>query len=189
MSEATVEDAIIRRLKKILALAESGCDGERETAQAHLATLLRRHGLSIKDLAEIDGAEAKFVEFWVVNRFENRLLRQVVSMVTGVTVVTTYSVARRRNCLAVRLTPCQKAQVTFAYAVTREALARELDCTFSAFVQVNGLFPAELPPDPVAALGPEDIEERVRLAKRMGTINPTPIRRAIAETAGHGKES
>ncbi|MEY2161407.1 DUF2786 domain-containing protein [Rhodanobacter sp. FW106-PBR-LB-2-11] len=179
MREASADDAILRRLKKILALAEGGSDGERETAQAHLATLLRRHGLSIEDLAETDGAEAKFVEFRVVNRFEHRLLRQVVAMVTNAVEVPTYSVEDCPDRIAVRLKSGHSAQVKFAFAVTREALARELDCTFSAFVQVNGLFPTEAPPDQVTTRSPEETRELVRLAKRMGTIDPTPIRRAI----------
>jgi len=48
MSEAP--ESILSLLRKVKELAERGCDGERLVAQAKLAHLLKKHGMSVEDL-------------------------------------------------------------------------------------------------------------------------------------------
>lgn len=172
-------NAVLRRLRRILALAEGGIEGERENAKAHLDTLLRHHGLSIDDLASPGMAEVCFYEFAVEGPFEERLVRQVVAAVTDQVEVKTFLRKGKRGLRAYRLTAAQCAEVTLIYEVTRRALARELECTYKAFVQVNELYPSTTDEPDHASPGDRSTEELVQLFSRMTTMDRTPIHKAL----------
>ncbi|UJJ56703.1 DUF2786 domain-containing protein [Rhodanobacter thiooxydans] len=172
--------SVLRRLRKILALAERGERHERETARAHLEHLLQHHGLSIEDVIAEDEGEAQLCTFQVDGPLEARLLRQVIAMVTNSIGVRQFRRGRSRKHLAYMLTRAQYAQATFVFGITRQALERELDVTFKAFVQVHDLFPQEDPPGQAQMSTPEQAAELVRLYARMGTMDKTPLPKAIA---------
>lgn len=181
MSDAST-DALVRRLRKILALAERGEAGERENARAHLEKLLRHHGLSMEDITADDGASVGLCKFEVTGSLDARLLRQVVAMVTSSADVRQFQRGRSRKHVAFMLTRSQYAQATFAFAVIRQAWERELEVTFKAFVQVNGLFPSEEPPSQPPALTPEREAELAQMVARMHAMQKTPIRKALSTT-------
>jgi Protein of unknown function (DUF2786). len=172
-------NAVLQRLRKILALAEGGIEGERENAKAHLETLLRHHGLSIADLTSPELAEVTFYEFAVEGLFEERLVRQIVAAVTDQVEVKTFLRTGKRGLRAYRLTAAQCAEVTLIYEVTRRALARELECTYKAFVQVNELYPSTPDESDQAFPGDRSTEELVQLFSRMTTMDRTPIHKAL----------
>jgi hypothetical protein len=55
VSPAIADDELRTRLLKVLRLARQGIGGEKENAEALLAKMLRRHGLSPADLHELEG--------------------------------------------------------------------------------------------------------------------------------------
>ncbi|MEY2161633.1 MULTISPECIES: hypothetical protein [unclassified Rhodanobacter] len=166
-------------MQKILALAERGAQGERETAQAHLEKLLMHHGLSMEDLLCGDAGCAELSKFEVAGRMETRLLRQVVAMVTGTLDIRQFRRGRSQRHVAFMLTSAQYAQAKLAFAVTRQALEREMELTFKAFVQVNGLYAYEAPPEEAEPLTPERVETMKELLARMNTIEKVPLHKAI----------
>lgn len=62
-----LSEEVKSKLRKILALAESGIDGEREAAKNKLQALLLEHGLTLEDLAD-DGGEG----IWVFHNISNK---------------------------------------------------------------------------------------------------------------------
>ena len=177
------DQGVLRRLRKIVALAERGAAGERETARAHLDKLLKHHGLSMEDVIGGEDGEPELCKFEVDGPLEARLLRQVIAMVTNAIGVRQFRRGRSRKHLAYMLTRAQYAQATFVFAVTRQALERELDVTFKAFVQVHDLFPQEDPPTDSVESTPEQRAALIQLYARMGTMDKTPLTKAIPEAA------
>ncbi|UJJ60611.1 hypothetical protein [Rhodanobacter denitrificans] len=175
-------EGVVRRLRKILALAERGEAGERENARTHLDKLLRHHGLSMDDITADDGGSVGLCKFEVTGSLDARLLRQVVAMVANTSDVRQYRRGRSRKHVAFMLTRSQYAQATFAFAVIRTAWERELEVTFKAFVQVNGLFASEAPPSQLPELTPEREAELAQMLARMNAMQKTPIRKALPAT-------
>lgn len=76
MSEGT-----LRRIGKLLALADRGVDGERATAETMLANLLAKYGVSLEDITA--QTRRTWTELEFDGQYEHTLLLQVVRKVTG----------------------------------------------------------------------------------------------------------
>lgn len=74
----SMNDKTKRRALKMLALAERGCDGEKETAARMLARILEKHGMTLDDLDTLD---IEWVRFDYNNEVERQLLLNIISMV------------------------------------------------------------------------------------------------------------
>lgn len=74
----SMNDKTKRRVLKMLALAERGCDGEKETAARMLARILEKHGMTLDDLDTLD---IEWVRFDYNNQMERELLVNIISMV------------------------------------------------------------------------------------------------------------
>jgi hypothetical protein len=137
-------DTIKDTLRKIQALTQSSNPNEREAARLKLETLLQKHGISIDELTS---EETECVWFKYKNAFEDRLLNQIVPMVTDSRTFKTYmhSYRRKKNETGVYLTPAQAADVRLLYEQYRTALAEEFEVLYRAFIQRNNIF-AQTPP-------------------------------------------
>lgn len=99
-------------LKKIKALADRGVDGERESAQTHLARLMEQYGISETDLEE---ERRETAWFRYSQETERRLLNQIIYMVTGRSgfgCVGSYS-GRRRKETGVNCTAAERLEIEF----------------------------------------------------------------------------
>lgn len=134
----SVED-IKNRLRKIKALAESGCDGERDAAEALLSRMMKEHGISIEELDD-----ETLQEFVVgkLNKWERVLWNQLVSLAAygkpnyGKKGLYTSRYTKRSS---VKCTRGEFVEASAAFAVLRRDYKRQLDNFLTAFLIKNNL--------------------------------------------------
>lgn len=144
-------------LKKIKALAERGVDGERESAQTLLARLMEQYGISE---TEIEEERREIAWFPYSQETERRLLNQIIYMVTGAGgfgCVGEYS-GRKRKKMGTECTAAERLEIEANYAFFKEAMKKELEIFYSAFVNKNNLFPPadKVKPRSIEELSPEE---------------------------------
>lgn len=170
-----IDPCLEAKLKKLLALAERGVGGEKDTAARMLAKLLEKHGLSLDDLT---GEAASLYWFPVRGDYEKRLFCQILAMVTNDRTPETYTEKSARGKVGIMVNPGQAIEFDLHFNVLRKALAENLDIAFSAFVQANRIFPQS------DSGGRGEISERDRKVLLMaGAIEPTPVHRQLTVDA------
>lgn len=126
-------------LRKLKALAERGEGGEATTAAAMLAKLMKKYGVSERDL---DEQKINQYEFRWSKPFEDLLLGQIIYMVMGDVPTYRYAGSRRKVKL-VDCTAVEKIEIEAAFEFYRHHLAKGLKTYYHAFVQREELFPNE----------------------------------------------
>jgi len=134
------DEKLMRRLEKILALAERGVGGEKETATRMLQNLLDKHGMTHEDL----GVDLQKEERLKYGRepFSKQLLVQIVLSVCGRS-RGIYTSNRLRYGIIVELSPHEKIEVELRYNLYRPSLKEQIDLAFSAFIHKHNLFDCE----------------------------------------------
>lgn len=160
------KEKLVRRLKKILALAERGEGGEKDNAQRMLDALLEKHGISIE---EIGSDEEKTCWFkYPRGEFNRRLLFQVIYAVCGDRTI--WKNSHKRNERAVECTEYERAQIQIRFDAYSRALPAELELAYDAFIQVNSIFP-EAPEEGARAEADEEYLERLfAMTKSMSKV-------------------
>jgi hypothetical protein len=177
--------APIERMKKILALARRGVDGEKATAEAMLARLMHKYRLTIADL-EDPAAERTKHWFKCRNKRERALLSQITAFVLQSREFDIWSAKTLPGERAVSLTPLEFAEVDVRYEAYKVALKAELQKAeariYSAFIQANnlGLSPLEDADHPSPPMDPEDLFAIMAL---MGGMKPVQVYRQIEDGA------
>lgn len=156
------------KLRKLLALAERGEGGEKDNAQRMLDNLLARHGLTIDDLID-ERREIRW--FPAGNKFDRLLAAQILAKVCNSLEIATYRSNKRRKQIGVEVTPAEAIEFELHYETLRKALAASLDDAFSAFVQVNRLFPCERSDK----FDPTLTDRDLRVLAMASAISPTQI--------------
>jgi hypothetical protein len=171
----------IERMKKILALARRGVDGEKATAEAMLAKLLAKYNMTIADLE----GEAQQVErhyFTYTTDIERRLLIQIVANITSAQGVHHWK-RKGKRMIGFELTALQFAEVDVRYEAYRKPLQAELDKTtnrvYAAFVQANDLGVSRDDDDERPLPSMEDLAELQAIMALMQTMKPTPVHRQL----------
>lgn len=149
-------------LRKVKALADRGEGGEKQNAEALLAKLMKKYGVSEAELRDDVVDEYEFR--WSAP-FEDKLLRQVAFMIVGRGLVTKRYTHSRAKIIIVPCTAAQRIEIQAAFDFYRWHLKKGLSSYFDAFVQTERLFPAEPLEDLVEAEPPENLEEILRLMK------------------------
>ena len=126
-------------LRKLKILAERGEGGEATTAAAMLAKMMKKYGVSERDL---DEQKIERYEFRYSKPFEDKLLSQIIYMVKGDVPVYCYSGSRRKVKL-VDCTAAEKIEIEATFEFYRYHLAKGLKDYYNAFVQIEMLFPDE----------------------------------------------
>lgn len=133
------KEALLRKLK---ALADRGAGGEKENAAALLEKLMQKYGISE---AELERERVQDYFFPYSQETERRLLIQLVYMVTGEAgceCVGTYS-GRKRKKVGATCTAAQRLEIEAYFAFYGEAMKKELETFYSAFISKNDLYPPE----------------------------------------------
>ena len=99
-----LSDEVKAKLRKILALADSGVDGERLAAKNKLQKLLLEYGLTLEDLAD-DGEENVYVFHNIRNKIEQKLWAHVCFKVKDVHSIEFHSSGKTK-----RVFTCTEAQ-------------------------------------------------------------------------------
>ncbi|MFJ3259686.1 DUF2786 domain-containing protein [Pseudomonas sp. NPDC086581] len=171
MTERT-DEKVQAKLRKLLALAERGVGGERDTARRMLDKMLERHGLTIDDLCD---EQPSIRWFPMANTHERRLASQIMAKVCDTLSPGVYTHRHNRRTIGVEVTPAEAIEFELHYETLRKALAEHFEIAFSAFVQANRLFPST-PGKDDSPLSEQDMKT-IRMA---ATIQPTPVRSRLA---------
>lgn len=126
-------------LRKIKALAERGEGGEATTAAAMLAKMMKKYGVSERD---IDEQKTDRYEFRWSKPFEDLLLGQIIYMVMG-DVPTYHYTGSRKKVKLVYCTAVEKIEIEATFEFYRHHLAEGLKTYYHAFVMREELFPDE----------------------------------------------
>lgn len=143
--------SVLELLRKIKALADRGCDGERAAAQAKLDRLLAQYGIT---LDQIGDNTPRHCRFETGSQQLQKVLVQIVAVVTNQQQVQYRVPCRGHQFASFLLTPRQEADVRqqwshFAPLVRREwkrtlAEIRSLRKHFvSAFLMANNVYDPE----------------------------------------------
>lgn len=173
-----VDEKVQAKLRKLLALAERGVGGEKETAQRMLEKMLARHGLTMDSLVE---DQRSLVWFKFACKNERRLGRQLAAKVLDSrdsAVYGLYASKDRPRQFGVKLSPAEAVEFELLYDVLRKALAAHLETAYQAFVQANGIFPSSSSDDPLPALSDEDFA----IIAMASVTTPTEVNKRIAHT-------
>ena len=130
------------RLKKLRALALRGVGGEKEQAEALLAKLSKKYGVS---LDELDEEIVREYEFKYSGETQRKLLNQIVYKVTnetGRTFSYRYIASGRacRNTLGAKCTEAQKIEIEFLFDFYKRLYEKEVAALLNAFIQKHELF-------------------------------------------------
>ena len=158
-------------LKKIKALAERGVDGERENAEALLARLMEKYGVSEEELSE-DIRKRHDFEFH--GKEQKKLLRQIVFKVTGGYAYELYYTASGRKVktlLAADCTPAEKVEIEFLFDFYIRLWDRERDAFLAAFIQKHKLFSMR-EDAPTQEISREEAEKMSALMQGMSDESP-----------------
>jgi hypothetical protein len=180
--KATTNCAALReRLAKLLALSDRGVGGERENAQRFLDRELRRHGLTLEDIATEEKTPQRFS---YKTELEKRLLIQVFASVLDTHEPGLYGYRGLKGCFA-DLSAAEFIEVDAAYRIYRKALRDDVKLLWRAFVEKNRIFPRTVAPD-VSASEPQeefDSDEYSRKLTMMAGVSVPSVRKALA--SGH----
>lgn len=126
-----------RRLQKLISLAERGEGGEKENAQRMLDNLLKKHGLSVSDIV----GDKQSLQWFKYGKglFELRLLSQIIYAVCGSR--DKWKNTRRRYVIGVKCSEYERVQIELRFSVYREALKKEFEVIYDAFLHTNKIFP------------------------------------------------
>ncbi len=162
-----------RRLKKLLALAERGIDGEKETAQRMLDNLLQKHNLSYSDLTveHIDTHWFKHHKGVVYKK----LMFQVMYAVCGKR--DKWKTKHKRYHVGVDCTEFERMQIEVKYSIYQKELKKELELSYDAFIQVNNVFPGDS--EDTSEDSPLDLDYLSKLASRAGSMEATSVYEAL----------
>jgi hypothetical protein len=171
---------LLEKLKKVKALAERGERGEIDAAEATLARLMEKYGISEEELGE---EERRRYDFFYHGKEQKKLLRQIVYKVTNgghtYELVYTYSGRPCKTRLAADCTAAEKVEIEYLFRFYTDLYEREREAFLAAFIQKHELFP-DTPPEGVEAQKISAEEYLKMLALMRGMSDESPLR-AIEE--------
>lgn len=139
-----MDEKIVKRMKKLKALAERGVGGEKETAEKKLMNLLRENGITSLD--ELEEEKPEYTLFSYNGLHEKKLLWQCMYKVLGAeTDLSIYRTKGKRQKMGIYCTKAQKIEIELEFEFYREVFYDELDTFINAFIQVQEIFPENAP--------------------------------------------
>lgn len=148
-------DSKAKLLQKVKALAEKGFGGEKENAQAILARLMHKYGITEAELNE-DQRECAWFPYsdWL----QKKLLAQIITKTLGKD-CSLYKFGRKKT-VGAYCTTAERIEIEANYEFFKVCMTQELDMFFTAFIHVNDLFP------PDADIREADTAEEAARAKK-----------------------
>lgn len=136
----TERERLLKKIRKVQALANRGADGEKQSAAALLDRLMTQYGIDEAEIAE-ERLEKCFFRY--KTPYERKLLVQVIYTVTGkipFKCVGSYS-GRARKQVGIDCTAAERLEIEFSYEFYKAALEEEMERFYSAFLMKNDIFP------------------------------------------------
>lgn len=129
-------ETIIDRLRKIYALAEKGCQGEKIVAQQKLDSLLEKHDLTLDD---IRSSEKNFCEYKYKTSLEKNLLFQCAVYIHGSDQIR-HGRYKNKKSIHMELTKIKQVDLQLMYDHYRSELKKDLKMVFQAFINRHKIF-------------------------------------------------
>lgn len=170
-------------LKKLKALAtdDRGNENERRQAEEQLNRLLIKYNI---DPQSINTENLVRRDLYYKDEIESKLIHQVIYKICGERNV--YRQLRKRNWIWVEMTDAEFIEFEMEYPIYKQALHKELDIFYLAFVNKNRIFPPDnlVPPKEnadEAVPSKYSRADRIRAAMIAEGIEFTKIRRQLNE--------
>lgn len=161
------------KMRKLLALAERGEGGEKETAQRMLGSLLLKYGISLQELAE----DSKNVYYWNYNNVhERKILFQIYCKVCNTEDIEYYT--DDRKC-GFELSSSQYIEMDLHYSILKKELKTLIERTVSAFVVANKIFANEEKDTQHREYTQKELEELEELLRIANCIKPSKINKQL----------
>ena len=177
-----VNESLRAKLRKVLALAQSGQAGERDAARNLLDKLLKENNLTIDDI----DSDEKDIRWFTIGKGPDakKLMMQIYFMVTGENETSYWT---NKNCpgeIGYMVTKTQAADMETYFSILMPALKKELakarDVAFGAFCLKNNIVSGKSSGDD-KELTPEEIRRLMSIALYQNSMEPTPFRRQIEQ--------
>lgn len=149
------------RLLKVLRLARQGIGGEKENAEALLAKMLRRHGLTVADLHNLEGEPRTLTWLAVADDFHVSVLAGLIGALLGGD-REMWATGKPPKKIGVNATPAEAVSLTIAWEVYVDAWNEAKKDLCLAFLIRHRLFdPNHEQADPVE-LTPKEAQRILR---------------------------
>ncbi len=168
---------IHEKLRKLLALASQGVGGERDNAQAMLEALMRKHGISVDDLA----GESRTLERFKYGRsfLEKKLLHQVIGSVVLNPSFYTDKRKGKGGYVWVEVTKSERLEIELRYAAYAAAMKKEMEIFYSAFIHRNQIFHSDSKASEESSLSHQEL---MKIALAMQGMEKVKIRRTLTNS-------
>ena len=132
------EERIKERIKALQALAEQGDGGEKINAQKLLDKILEKYNVT---LDEVDEEEIKYYDFHYTNKFEKKLLVQVMAKVFyDEDNWNLYKTRYARQRSGVYCTAAQALEIELEYEFHLRMFEQDMEVFFMSYIMKNELF-------------------------------------------------
>lgn len=164
---------ILEKLRKVAELASRGIGGEKENAQKLLNELLEKYNVSLDELHSDTKHRCRFKYH---GKVEKNLLIQIIKLVCNRVAI--YHTKGDGNEIWAEMTESQRVEVLVSFETHSEAVKKEMELFFSAYIHRNNL---ALDPDPNAPPPKShmSLDELERMIKMMASIEPTAVNKRI----------
>lgn len=173
-----MNETISDRLRKILALAQSGEDGERTAARLMLDRLLLAHGLTMADIQD----EAKEKTWFKIGR-EREMKDLIIQIYAEVTHNHTIKYYTCKHKIAFEVTKLQAAEILEKYSIYSRALKKELErarkVAFTAFILKNDIYSDTVEDYDPKELSSDELRDILAGAAYARNMEKTPVHRQI----------
>lgn len=175
-----ITETLRDKLRKVLAMAQSGEAGERDAARNLLDRLLKENNLTIDDISD----DTQDIRWFTIGKGPDakKLMMQIYFMVTGENETSYWTSRRCPGEIGYMVTKTQAADMETYFSILMPALKKELtkarDIAFSAFCLKNNVVSGKSSGDD-KELTPEEIRRLVSISLYQNSMEPTPFRRQI----------
>lgn len=183
MTAQNHKQEVIDKAKKLLALAEKGVDGEKETASRFLEKFLHKNGLTLDDLAD---SKIEDHQLKIKGRAIHRdLLQQIITSVSRD--IKLFSTRNSKSIYVIECTKAEFLEIEMKYRIYSRSFDAELERVqnefFVAFVHANGIFnPIKPEPNENEEVKEEmDYERRMRISSMIEGIEPSQVNPALED--------
>lgn len=176
-SGQNADNKIRERIVKLHKLVEQGIGGEKQNAQKILNKLLAKHGITLSEITDDDKEEEFIIKF--KGSFEKRLLIQIIRKIRNRETMGCFN----KNRLYFNSTKMEHVEILTLFSVYKNALSREFEDLFVAFIHQQDIFPLQKDDDQAEKNDkpktPEERDRAKKLASMMSTIDKVNVYETI----------
>lgn len=156
------------RIKKLQVLAERGMDGEKQNAKRALERICEKQGISLEALDDSsDKKELHWFNYPRKNKLYHKLLHQCIYKALGDTEDFKYYRTGKKSKVGVYCTKSQAIEIELDFSFYKFNLDKELDRLISTFIQVNDIFPPDVPIEVIEDTSLEDLYLSMSIKKQI----------------------